>query len=210
MSPDHRGIRIRNTHEDHVPPFSSRDRLIASDTDERRGIRYEEEVHGKCFTRKRAAGGATRRLTECPVRVSSSPSAASRPPDSSVVLLTADPVTQLDEQPLGAMPPPLPASEGMSNNNNNPQQQRQAQFQRQEQPQQQPQQSQPAAGGQVVQQQQPAAGTQQQQYSIPGILHYLQYEWQRFEVERQQWTVERAELQARICLLQGETGLCAM
>ena len=44
---------------------------------------------------------------------------------------------------------------------------------------------------------------QQQQYTIPGILHYLQYEWQRFELERQQWEVERAELQARISLLQG-------
>lgn len=44
----------------------------------------------------------------------------------------------------------------------------------------------------------------QPQYSIPGILHFLQFEWQRFEVERQQWNVERAELQARIALLQGE------
>lgn len=32
-------------------------------------------------------------------------------------------------------------------------------------------------------------------YSIPGILHYLQHEWARFEVERAQWDVERAELQ---------------
>nr|XP_061797931.1 striatin-like [Nerophis lumbriciformis] len=34
------------------------------------------------------------------------------------------------------------------------------------------------------------------QYSIPGILHFLQHEWARFEVERAQWDVERAELQA--------------
>ncbi|MGH0155117.1 UNVERIFIED_CONTAM: hypothetical protein FKN15_028696 [Acipenser sinensis] len=33
------------------------------------------------------------------------------------------------------------------------------------------------------------------QYSIPGILHFLQHEWARFEVERAQWDVERAELQ---------------
>ncbi|KAJ8392476.1 hypothetical protein AAFF_G00076010 [Aldrovandia affinis] len=33
------------------------------------------------------------------------------------------------------------------------------------------------------------------QYSIPGILHFLQHEWARFEVERSQWDVERAELQ---------------
>ncbi|RWS31975.1 striatin-3-like isoform X2, partial [Leptotrombidium deliense] len=43
---------------------------------------------------------------------------------------------------------------------------------------------------------------QQQQYTIPGILHFLQYEWQRFELERQQWDIERTELQARIALLQ--------
>lgn len=33
------------------------------------------------------------------------------------------------------------------------------------------------------------------QYSVPGILHFLQHEWARFEVERAQWEVERAELQ---------------
>lgn len=33
------------------------------------------------------------------------------------------------------------------------------------------------------------------QYSIPGILHFLQHEWARFELERAQWELERAELQ---------------
>uniref|UniRef100_A0AAY4ENJ8 Striatin n=1 Tax=Denticeps clupeoides TaxID=299321 RepID=A0AAY4ENJ8_9TELE len=42
------------------------------------------------------------------------------------------------------------------------------------------------------------------QYSIPGILHFLQHEWARFEVERAHWDVERAELQAQIAFLQGE------
>ncbi|KAM9314309.1 striatin-like [Pholidichthys leucotaenia] len=42
------------------------------------------------------------------------------------------------------------------------------------------------------------------QYSIPGILHFLQHEWARIEVERAQWEVERAELQAQIAFLQGE------
>ncbi|XP_028676919.1 striatin isoform X1 [Erpetoichthys calabaricus] len=42
------------------------------------------------------------------------------------------------------------------------------------------------------------------QYSIPGILHFLQHEWARFELERAQWDVERAELQAQIAFLQGE------
>ena len=34
-------------------------------------------------------------------------------------------------------------------------------------------------------------------YSIPGILHFLQHEWSRFEMERSQWEVEKAELQVR-------------
>ncbi|XP_014251285.1 striatin-3 isoform X2 [Cimex lectularius] len=42
------------------------------------------------------------------------------------------------------------------------------------------------------------------QYSIPGILHFIQHEWARFEMERSQWDVDRAELQARIAFLQGE------
>ena len=38
-------------------------------------------------------------------------------------------------------------------------------------------------------------GTSGLQYSIPGILHFLQHEWARFEMERGQWEVEKAELQ---------------
>ncbi|CAF1034565.1 unnamed protein product [Didymodactylos carnosus] len=41
-------------------------------------------------------------------------------------------------------------------------------------------------------------------YTVPGILHFLQHEWTRFEIERQQWETERAELLARIAFLQGE------
>ena len=33
------------------------------------------------------------------------------------------------------------------------------------------------------------------QYSIPGILHYIQHEFNRFELEKSQWDVDRAELQ---------------
>uniref|UniRef100_A0A8C9P5P8 Striatin-3 n=1 Tax=Spermophilus dauricus TaxID=99837 RepID=A0A8C9P5P8_SPEDA len=43
-----------------------------------------------------------------------------------------------------------------------------------------------------------------QQYTIPGILHYIQHEWAPFEMERAHWEVERVELQARIAFLQGE------
>uniref|UniRef100_A0A8C5HT54 Striatin N-terminal domain-containing protein n=1 Tax=Gouania willdenowi TaxID=441366 RepID=A0A8C5HT54_GOUWI len=58
-------------------------------------------------------------------------------------------------------------------------------------------------------QQQPQAAAAEdpgrpQHYSIPGILHYIQHEWARFEMERANWEVERAELQARIAFLQGE------
>ncbi|XP_046737972.1 striatin [Diprion similis] len=47
-------------------------------------------------------------------------------------------------------------------------------------------------------------GDQRPQYSIPGILHFIQHEWARFELERSQWEVDRAEFQARIAFLQGE------
>ena len=41
-------------------------------------------------------------------------------------------------------------------------------------------------------------------YTLPGILHFLQNEWSRFELERAQWEAEKAELQAKIAFLQGE------
>lgn len=63
-------------------------------------------------------------------------------------------------------------------------------------------------GQQQQQQQQMNKGVEENnirnQYSIPGILHFIQHEWARFEMERSQWEVEKAELQARIAFLQGE------
>ncbi|XP_039252174.2 striatin-3-like [Styela clava] len=41
-------------------------------------------------------------------------------------------------------------------------------------------------------------------YTMPGILHFIQHEWSKFEMDRAQWEVEKAELQARIAFLQGE------
>ncbi|XP_018087675.1 striatin-3 isoform X2 [Xenopus laevis] len=41
-------------------------------------------------------------------------------------------------------------------------------------------------------------------YTVPGILHYIQHEWARFDMDRAHWDVEKAELQARIAFLQGE------
>lgn len=37
--------------------------------------------------------------------------------------------------------------------------------------------------------------TRSTQYSMPGILHFLQTEWARFEMDRAQWEIDRAELQ---------------
>ena len=52
-------------------------------------------------------------------------------------------------------------------------------------------------GAVLVPQQSDELQRPQQQYSIPGILHYIQHEWARFEMERAHWEVERAELQVR-------------
>lgn len=46
-----------------------------------------------------------------------------------------------------------------------------------------------------------------QQYTIPGILHYIQHEWARFEMERAHWEVERAELQVTVTLTYIEFGV---
>lgn len=35
-------------------------------------------------------------------------------------------------------------------------------------------------------------------YTIPGILHFIKHEWSRFEKEKANWEVERAELQVHI------------
>jgi len=39
------------------------------------------------------------------------------------------------------------------------------------------------------------AKDQRPQYSMPGILHFIQHEWARFELERSQWELDRAEFQ---------------
>ncbi|KAI0822615.1 WD40 repeat-like protein [Trametes gibbosa] len=73
--------------------------------------------------------------------------------------------------------------------------------------------------GQQQQQQQPQAPQQQQgpqtselqqipqashDYSLSSVLHYLQTEWRRYERDRNEWEIERAEMRARIALLEGE------
>lgn len=49
--------------------------------------------------------------------------------------------------------------------------------------------------GSIINNKQNDEPNQTPQYSIPGILHFIQHEWARFELERSQWEVDRAELQ---------------
>lgn len=51
---------------------------------------------------------------------------------------------------------------------------------------------------------QSADGAAKPEYTLSGILHYLQSEWRRYEHDRNSWAIERAELRARIALLEGE------
>ncbi|XP_063684022.1 striatin-3-like isoform X2 [Bolinopsis microptera] len=47
-------------------------------------------------------------------------------------------------------------------------------------------------------------GSSGPQYTVPGILHYLQHEFTTYEVDRIRWEDERAALKAQISFLQGE------
>ncbi|KAJ7990395.1 hypothetical protein DPEC_G00299860 [Dallia pectoralis] len=40
--------------------------------------------------------------------------------------------------------------------------------------------------------------------SLPGILHFIQFEWGRFQTEKYRWEAERDELRAQVAFLQGE------
>jgi hypothetical protein len=31
-------------------------------------------------------------------------------------------------------------------------------------------------------------------YTMPGVLHYLQHEWSKYEYDKQQWELDKAEL----------------
>ena len=42
------------------------------------------------------------------------------------------------------------------------------------------------------------------QLTLPGILHFLQSEWRRFESLRNEWQIEKSDLQSQIILLNGE------
>ncbi|TIA92534.1 hypothetical protein E3P99_00560 [Wallemia hederae] len=49
--------------------------------------------------------------------------------------------------------------------------------------------------------QQPSETTE---LSLANILHYLQSEWRRYDRDRNEWEIERAEMRARLALLEGE------
>jgi hypothetical protein len=38
---------------------------------------------------------------------------------------------------------------------------------------------------------------QSPEYTLPGVLHFLQQEWRRFERERNEWEIEKAEYKVR-------------
>ncbi|KAI0295494.1 WD40-repeat-containing domain protein [Russula brevipes] len=65
---------------------------------------------------------------------------------------------------------------------------------------------------QLVQPQQPQNGPTDvpppplngQDFTLSNVLHFLQSEWRKYERDRNEWEIERAEMRARIALLEGE------
>ncbi len=55
-----------------------------------------------------------------------------------------------------------------------------------------------------VQSQETGSSQPNSEYTLAGILHHLQSEWRRYEKDRNEWEIERAEMRARIALLEGE------
>jgi hypothetical protein len=41
-------------------------------------------------------------------------------------------------------------------------------------------------------------------YSLPGVLHFLQSEWRKFESLKNEWSIEKSDLQAQIVVLNGQ------
>lgn len=57
---------------------------------------------------------------------------------------------------------------------------------------------------QQTQPQHPPPPPSGQDFQLSSVLHYLQSEWRRYEKDRNEWEIERAEMRARIALLEGE------
>ena len=73
--------------------------------------------------------------------------------------------------------------------NNHPQQNQQQQ--------QQPQQQHQAQQGQIP----PPPPQNGQDFTLSSVLHYLQTEWRRYERDRNEWEIERAEMRVRLSLV---------
>lgn len=73
---------------------------------------------------------------------------------------------------------------------NNHQQQNQQQ-------QQQPQQQHQSQQGQIP----PPPPQNGQDFTLSSVLHYLQTEWRRYERDRNEWEIERAEMRVRLSLV---------
>ncbi|KAH9829146.1 WD40 repeat-like protein [Rhodofomes roseus] len=72
-------------------------------------------------------------------------------------------------------------------------------------PQNQQQQPQPPPQQQGPQQSEiPVPPQSGQDFTLSNVLHFLQTEWRRYERDRNEWEIERAEMRARIALLEGE------
>ncbi|KAG0231056.1 hypothetical protein BGW42_000532 [Actinomortierella wolfii] len=50
----------------------------------------------------------------------------------------------------------------------------------------------------------PAPAPSVPEYAFPSVLQFLQSEWRRFERDRNEWDIEKAEMKARIAYLEGE------
>lgn len=123
---------------------------------------------------------------------------ASRPHNS-----RADPLHLCCPTEMLPWNPPTSFSTG---NDSNAQQQQYRPNYSQDQPQQQQQQGQPQQQqGQPNQQQQPAGGPPAYPpMTLASTLHFLQSEHRRYARDRNEWEIERAEMRARIALLEGE------
>lgn len=62
----------------------------------------------------------------------------------------------------------------------------------------------PSAQNQLHQAQQQPPPLNGQDYTLSSVLHFLQTEWRKYERDRNEWEIERAEMRARIALLEGE------
>jgi striatin 1/3/4 len=47
-------------------------------------------------------------------------------------------------------------------------------------------------------QQQVQQQSQAPEYTLPGVLHFLQAEWRRYERDRNEWEIERAEMKVSL------------